>query len=208
MLVIARRECSRDRAKLASGEGAMSGRPSTARVFVRLSAAAVAARPPNRRRLVGADPPFRAPRRRRDDIEFGLLAAPFVAAPVRNTANRADFFASQTLETAAATSARLIFTGQAQTQRLDRRAIQVAGLQSDPRHLQLQQRRLCRCRDLSVVFGGQYSACRSRTAAFNSSVAGLQSRRAGRHRDGAALLPVSGLRQFARLQSEQFERRL
>ena len=36
----------------------------------------------------------------------------------------------------------------------------------------------------------------------------LQSRRPGRHRDVAAVLPISGLSQFARLQPEQLDRRL
>ena len=49
-------------------------------------------------------------------IEFGLLAAPFVAALFAILQTALVFFASQTLETAAATSARLIFTGQAQLQ--------------------------------------------------------------------------------------------
>ncbi|HXQ83221.1 MAG TPA: TadE/TadG family type IV pilus assembly protein [Xanthobacteraceae bacterium] len=48
-------------------------------------------------------------------IEFGLLAAPFVATLFAILQTAIVFFAGQTLETAAATSARLIFTGQAQT---------------------------------------------------------------------------------------------
>jgi Flp pilus assembly protein TadG len=47
-------------------------------------------------------------------VEFGLLAAPFVAALFAILQTAIIFFASQSLETAAATSARLIFTGQAQ----------------------------------------------------------------------------------------------
>ena len=49
-------------------------------------------------------------------IEFALLAAPFVAALFGILQIALVFFAGQTLETAASTSARLIFTGQAQTQ--------------------------------------------------------------------------------------------
>jgi Flp pilus assembly protein TadG len=49
-------------------------------------------------------------------VEFGLLAAPFIAGLFAILQTGLIFFASQTLETAAATSARLIFTGQAQTQ--------------------------------------------------------------------------------------------
>src|ERR1700730_3072891 len=48
-------------------------------------------------------------------VEFGLLAAPFMAALFSILHTAIIFFAGQTLETAAAASARLIFTGQAQT---------------------------------------------------------------------------------------------
>jgi len=47
-------------------------------------------------------------------VEFGLLAAPFVAALFAVLQTALVFFAGQALETAAASSARLIFTGQAQ----------------------------------------------------------------------------------------------
>jgi Flp pilus assembly protein TadG len=47
-------------------------------------------------------------------IEFALLAAPFVAGLLAIMQTAIIFFAGQTLETAAAASARLIFTGQAQ----------------------------------------------------------------------------------------------
>src|ERR1700719_5386486 len=49
-------------------------------------------------------------------VEFGLLAAPFVALIFAILQTAILFFAGQTLETAAATAARLIMTGQAQTQ--------------------------------------------------------------------------------------------
>jgi Flp pilus assembly protein TadG len=49
-------------------------------------------------------------------VEFGLLAAPFVALSFATLQTAIIFFAGQALETAAATSARLILTGQAQTQ--------------------------------------------------------------------------------------------
>jgi Flp pilus assembly protein TadG len=48
-------------------------------------------------------------------VEFGLVAAPFVALSFGIMQTGMVFFASQTLETAAATSARLVLTGQAQT---------------------------------------------------------------------------------------------
>jgi Flp pilus assembly protein TadG len=49
-------------------------------------------------------------------LEFGLLAAPFVALIFAILQTAILFFAGQALETAAATAARLILTGQAQTQ--------------------------------------------------------------------------------------------
>jgi Flp pilus assembly protein TadG len=49
-------------------------------------------------------------------IEFGLLAAPFLALSFGIMQTAMVFFANQALETAAATSSRLILTGQAQTQ--------------------------------------------------------------------------------------------
>jgi Flp pilus assembly protein TadG len=47
-------------------------------------------------------------------IEFGLVAAPFIALTLAIIQTAILFFASQALETAAATSSRLILTGQAQ----------------------------------------------------------------------------------------------
>lgn len=48
-------------------------------------------------------------------VEFGLLAAPFVALIFAILQTAIIFFAGQSLETAAATASRLILTGQAQT---------------------------------------------------------------------------------------------
>src|ERR1044072_8404833 len=48
-------------------------------------------------------------------IEFGLVAAPFLALVFAIMETAIVFFAGQTLETAAADGARLIMTGQAQT---------------------------------------------------------------------------------------------
>jgi len=52
-------------------------------------------------------------------IEFGLVAAPFLALVFAIMETAVIFFASQALETAAADSARLIMTGQAQMQGFD-----------------------------------------------------------------------------------------
>ena len=63
---------------------------------------------------------------RRDDgaaaIEFGMVAAPFLALMFAIMETALVFFASQTLETAVADSARLIMTGQAQSQSFDKTA--------------------------------------------------------------------------------------
>ena len=66
-----------------------------------------------------------SPRRfaRRQDgavaVEFGLIMLPFLALMFAIMETALVFFADQTLETAVADSARLIMTGQAQTQNLD-----------------------------------------------------------------------------------------
>jgi len=52
-------------------------------------------------------------------IEFGLVAAPFLALVFAILETAIVFFAGQALETAAADSARLIMTGQAQSQGYD-----------------------------------------------------------------------------------------
>jgi Flp pilus assembly protein TadG len=60
---------------------------------------------------------------RRDDgaaaVEFALVAAPFLALVFAIMETAMIFFAGQALETAAGDSARLIMTGQAQTQSFD-----------------------------------------------------------------------------------------
>lgn len=52
-------------------------------------------------------------------VEFGIVAAPFLALMFAIMETALVFFASQTLETAVADSARLIMTGQAQSQGFD-----------------------------------------------------------------------------------------
>ncbi len=49
-------------------------------------------------------------------VEFGLVAAPFLALLFAIIETAVVFFAGQTLETAVADTARLIMTGQAQAQ--------------------------------------------------------------------------------------------
>jgi Flp pilus assembly protein TadG len=52
-------------------------------------------------------------------VEFGMVAAPFLALMFAIMETALVFFAGQTLETAVADSARLIMTGQAQSQSFD-----------------------------------------------------------------------------------------
>jgi Flp pilus assembly protein TadG len=52
-------------------------------------------------------------------VEFGLVAAPFLALVFAIMETAIVFFAGQALETAVANSSRLIMTGQAQTQNFD-----------------------------------------------------------------------------------------
>jgi Flp pilus assembly protein TadG len=59
-------------------------------------------------------------------VEFGMVAAPFLALLFAIAETAIVFFAGQTLETAAADSARLIMTGQAQAQAFDAAAFKNA----------------------------------------------------------------------------------
>lgn len=59
-------------------------------------------------------------------VEFGLVAAPFLAMLFAIIETAMVFFAGQTLETAAADSARLVMTGQAQTQGYDQAKFKTA----------------------------------------------------------------------------------
>src|ERR1700722_10408036 len=59
---------------------------------------------------------FSRHRKAATSVEFGLLAAPFVALSFATLQTAIIFFAGQALETATATSARFILTEQAQTQ--------------------------------------------------------------------------------------------
>jgi len=80
------------------------------RVSTRLQSTAVAAI----RSFAGALHRFTRQGEGATTVEFGLLAAPFLASMFGILQTGLVFFAGQTLETAAATAARLIFTGQAQ----------------------------------------------------------------------------------------------
>lgn len=68
--------------------------------------------------------------RRRDDgvaaVEFGFVAAPFLAVLFAIMETAMVFFAGQTLETAVADSSRLILTGQAQSTAMSQAAFKAA----------------------------------------------------------------------------------
>ena len=66
-------------------------------------------------------------------VEFGMVAAPFLALMFAIMETALVFFASQTLETAVADSARLIMTGQAQSQSFDAAHVQERGLRENRR---------------------------------------------------------------------------
>src|SRR5690242_1389940 len=59
-------------------------------------------------------------------VEFGLVAAPFLALTFAIMETAVVFFSGQALETAVADSARLIMTGQAQTQGFNQAAFKNA----------------------------------------------------------------------------------
>src|SRR6185436_7698233 len=59
-------------------------------------------------------------------VEFGLVAAPFLALVFAIMETAVVFFSGQALETAVADSSRLIMTGQAQTQGLSQAAFKDA----------------------------------------------------------------------------------
>ena len=70
-------------------------------------------------------------------IEFAMVAAPFLAMVFAIMETAIVFFAGQALETAAADSARLIMTGQAQTQGFDQAKFKEGGLRQGLRAVQL-----------------------------------------------------------------------
>ena len=80
-----------------------------------------------------------------------MVAAPFLAMVFAIIETAIVFFAGQALETAAADSARLIMTGQAQTQGLRPGQVQAGGVRQDLRPVQLQRRPLRRREELLVV---------------------------------------------------------
>ena len=151
----------------------------------------------------GACCALRATRRlaRKEDgaaaVEFGLVAAPFLLLVFAIMETAIVFFAGQALETAVADSARLIMTGQAQTQGFNQSAFKNAvcariyglfdcanGVYVDVKtYTDLQQ-----CRP-------QPAARRERQLPEQPD---LSARRARRHRGGAPVLSMADLRVAAR----------
>jgi len=130
-------------------------------------------------------------------VEFGLLAAPFIALAFAILQTAIVFFASQALETAAATAGRLVLTGQAQTTGWTADQFKQQVCNAITGLFNLSERRLRRRRDLFVLRGGEpHHADQQRH--LQQFGPGLQSRRPGRHRGGAALLQISGLHESAR----------
>ena len=84
-------------------------------------------------------------------VEFALVAAPFLAIIFAIIETAIVFFAGQTLETADADSARLIMTGQAQTQGFSQAQFKNAVCAQDLRPVQLPERALRRREDLHRV---------------------------------------------------------
>ena len=72
-------------------------------------------------------------------VEFGLVAAPFLALVFAIMETAIVFFAGQALETAVADSARLIMTGQAQTQGFNACGFKRRGLCEDLRPVRLRR---------------------------------------------------------------------
>ena len=102
-------------------------------------------------------------------VEFGLLAAPFLALTFAILQTAIVFFAGQALETAAATSARLIMTGQAQTQGWTAAQFKQQVCNTVTGLFNCQQRRLRRRRDLFVVRAANLGI-RSATAPSTASI--------------------------------------
>ena len=132
-------------------------------------------------------------------IEFGLVAAPFLALVFAILETAIVFFAGQALETAAADSARLIMTGQAQTQGYRRGQVQDRGVQQDLRLVQLQQRYLCRRQELHVVRQHQHRQSGQQRQSADRQLR-LLARQCRRDRGGAADVSMAGLRVAARPQ--------
>ena len=89
-------------------------------------------------------------------IEFGIVAAPFLALVFAIMETALVFFAGQTLETAAADSARLIMTGQAQNAGFDQAKFKDAVCARIYGSVRLQQRPVCRRQEIQRVRHHQY----------------------------------------------------
>ena len=133
-------------------------------------------------------------------VEFGLVAAPFLALVFAIMETAIVFFAGQALETAVADSSRLIMTGQAQTQGFNQAAFKNAvcakiyGLFdcANGVYVDVKTYLVVRQRQHAKPLDGQRKLPEQLL---------LSARRPRRHRGGAAVLSMAGLRVAARLQS-------
>ena len=101
-------------------------------------------------------------------VEFGLVAAPFLALVFAIMETAVVFFAGQALETAVADSSRLIMTGQAQTPGLRPGRVQERGLREDLRPVRLPERRLCRREEIHFVRQRQHAQSGRRNGNFQT----------------------------------------
>ena len=137
-------------------------------------------------------------------VEFALLVAPFLAIIFAIIETAIVFFAGQTLETANADSARLIMTGQAQTQGFSQAQFKNAvcariyGLFNCAGGLYVDVKTYT-----GVLQHQQFAASGRRQRQPANRHVRLSARRPRRHRRGAADLPVAGLRVAARAQPLQ-----
>ncbi len=115
-------------------------------------------------------------------VEFALVAAPFLAMVFAIIETAIVFFAGQALETAAADSARLIMTGQAQNAGYDQAKFKEAVCAQDLRAVQLQRRSVRRREELSDV--RQHSHRQADHQRQHGHHHRLLARRARRHRGG------------------------
>ncbi len=89
-------------------------------------------------------------------VEFAMVAAPFLAMVFAIVETALVFFAGQALETAGADSARLIMTGQAQTQGYDQAQFKQAVCARIYGLFRLHERPLCRREELHDIQFHQY----------------------------------------------------
>ena len=117
------------------------------------------------------------------------------------------FFAGQTLEAAVANSAPLIMTGQAQTAGFSQADSRPQVCTNFVGAVRLRERRLCQRQDLFELLLRSTTTPPVTNGQLDTTKMSYHAGRPGRHRRGAALLPMADLRLAARRQPCQHERR-